>query len=404
LATLQGHVQQVTTVTFHPDGHLLASRSWEGVLRLWDVSTGRQLLQLPAPYYLRFSRDGRWLGVAAHGEEGRLLEVAATREYRTIVSSLGADQGSYAEGDISPDGRLLALDMVENVNVWHLPGGRELVKLPPGLPLFHPDGRELLIVGRDGLQRRSMQFDGNELRLEAPRTIPLPAAPMRVVRTQDGGTLAIVSEARGTAFLVDLAAEAVREPAVEHPLAGFVALSPNGQWLATSGWHSDRVRLWNAATGEKVHEWAMAATRVFFTPDSRTLVLGRAEDFSFWDLERLKPLASGKSLQPVLQLRRDVAFHPGHSAFAPKTKLMAMEMAPGVVHLKDIATGRTVAKLEDPHGDRATWMCFTPDGTELVVVALYARAIHVWNLRAIRERLKTMNLDWDWPEFPPSGG
>ena len=81
---------------------------------------------------------------------------------------------------------------------------------------------------------------------------------------------------------------------------------------------------------------------------------------------------------------------------------MALEMAPAVIHLKEVATGRTVAKLEDPHGDRATWQGFTPDGTRLVVVASYASAIHVWDLRAIRARLKDMNLDWDWPEFPPA--
>ena len=81
---------------------------------------------------------------------------------------------------------------------------------------------------------------------------------------------------------------------------------------------------------------------------------------------------------------------------------MALEMAPGVIHLKDVATGRTVAKLEDPHGDRAGWMGFTPDGTQLVVTAPYAKAIHVWDLRAIRQRLKAMGLDWDWPEFPPA--
>jgi hypothetical protein len=76
-------------------------------------------------------------------------------------------------------------------------------------------------------------------------------------------------------------------------------------------------------------------------------------------------------------------------------------MAPAVLHLKEVATGRTVAKLEDPHGDRATWQGFTTDGTQLVVVAKYAGAIHIWDLRAIRRRLKDMNLDWDWPEFPP---
>jgi tetratricopeptide (TPR) repeat protein len=77
-------------------------------------------------------------------------------------------------------------------------------------------------------------------------------------------------------------------------------------------------------------------------------------------------------------------------------------MDPAVIHLREVATGRTVAKLEDPHGDRATWQGFTPDGTQLVVAANYASAIHIWDLRAIRTRLKDMNLDWDWPEFPPA--
>lgn len=45
-------------------------------------------------------------------------------------------------------------------------------------------------------------------------------------------------------------------------------------------------------------------------------------------------------------------------------------------------------------------MGFTPDGTQLIVAARYAGAIHRWDLRAIRSRLKAMNLDWDWPEFP----
>src|SRR5262249_25565835 len=79
-----------------------------------------------------------------------------------------------------------------------------------------------------------------------------------------------------------------------------------------------------------------------------------------------------------------------------------LEMAPAVILLKDVATGRTVAKLEDPHGDRAGWMSFTPDGTQLVVAAPYGKAIHVWNLRAIRQRLKEMGLDWAWPEFRPA--
>lgn len=44
-------------------------------------------------------------------------------------------------------------------------------------------------------------------------------------------------------------------------------------------------------------------------------------------------------------------------------------------------------------------MSFTPDGTKLVTASVYGKTIHVWDLRRIRGRLKTMGLDWRWPEF-----
>ncbi len=60
-------------------------------------------------------------------------------------------------------------------------------------------------------------------------------------------------------------------------------------------------------------------------------------------------------MQPIRQLPRDIAQYPGFVAFSPDGRLMALEMAPAEIHLKDAATGATMAKLEDPYGDRATW-------------------------------------------------
>src|SRR5262249_28935373 len=146
-------------------------------------------------------------------------------------------------------------------------------------------------------------------------------------------------------------------------------------------------------TGGMVHEWVLGPmTLVCFTPDSRTLVSCRADAFTFWDVE---------TFQPIRRLDKEGALYPGHVAFSADGKLMALEMAPGVLPLKEVATARTVAKLEDPHGDRAGWLGFSPDGTRLVVAAPYAKAIHVWDLRALRARLKGTGLDWDWPEFRP---
>jgi len=135
-------------------------------------------------------------------------------------------------------------------------------------------------------------------------------------------------------------------------------------------------------------------SQVFFTPDNREMIVARAKEFTFHDLN---------SLEVSRRMPREIGLWPGHVAFTADGKLMALEMAPGLIHLKEKVSGRTVAKLEDPHGDHSTWMSFTPDGTQLVVSASNAGAIHRWDLRAIRARLKAMNLDWDWPEFsaPP---
>src|SRR5262249_56613684 len=121
--------------------------------------------------------------------------------------------------------------------------------------------------------------------------------------------------------------------------ASFVALSRDGRWLATGGWHSPWVRLWNAETGKKVKEWRQSRAMVFFTPDSRALIISHDGEFSFHDVQ---------TLEPIRRIRRDVAQYPGHVAFS-RDGLMALEMAPGGVHLRDAATDRTVARPEQPH-------------------------------------------------------
>src|SRR5262249_38924976 len=44
--------------------------------------------------------------------------------------------------------------------------------------------------------------------------------------------------------------------------------------------------------------------------------------------------------------------------------------------------------------------CFSPDGSQLVTYAGRDGAFQVWNLRAIRQQLKEMDLDWDLPPYP----
>jgi hypothetical protein len=69
--------------------------------------------------------------------------------------------------------------------------------------------------------------------------------------------------------------------------------------------------------------------------------------------------------------------------------------------LLEIPTGREIALLEAPTLDPIDRSLFTPDGTKLVAMT-FGKVPHIWDLRRIREELKELDLDWEWPEFPPA--
>jgi tetratricopeptide (TPR) repeat protein len=92
----------------------------------------------------------------------------------------------------------------------------------------------------------------------------------------------------------------------------------------------------------------------------------------------------------------------GGVAFSPDSRILAVESGAGAIYLLDPATGREKARLDDPNQDVADSLVFTPDGTRLVAVSNDGQAVHVWDLRLIREELAELGLDWDEPPYPPA--
>jgi WD40 repeat protein/tRNA A-37 threonylcarbamoyl transferase component Bud32 len=402
VATMEGHAQDVVELAFHPSGELLASASWDGTTRLWNAWTGRPLLTRTGFYdHLRFSRDGRTFGYVRDGPEVRLMEVAAALEYRTLVSSLGAGQGSYRDLAISPDGRLLAVAMDDGVRFWDLSSGRELAALAPGQAnsvLFQPDGKELVTCGGAGLRRWPIRPDEREphtLRIGPPRDIPVPR-PHYVSRNGDGRTLAVSSEVPRVAWIVDLDADQfkIRGPGLSHPRLNGAVLSPDGRWAVTLGWHSPEVKVWDTRTAQAERELPReTGTKGFFSPDGKLFVHGRAEEYCFYDTA---------TWEPRRHLHRPQSGYAGPAAFTADGRIVAVELSPGVIQLDETATGRTLARLEDPNHDRATHVCFAPDGTRLVSLASYSRALHVWDLRSLRAQLAGLGLEGELPAFGPA--
>lgn len=396
ITRLEGHKNGGIHFSFNNAGDLLASACWDSRLRLWDPRTGQLLFQTLAytNNFLRFTLDDQRLAWGTLDiDKLKLWQVATPLGYRTLVREAVVDKGWYYTCSIHPDGRLLAVGMRGGADLWDLASGKHLASIKLPTPNYHllfgPSG-ELLTNGMDGLRRWPVQADpaSPELaRVGPPQKLPVPGLGCVIASSRDGRVLASAQFKGGLVLHRDRPDKPVALG--PHEDVRYIALSPDGRWVATGSHSGTKVKVWHAKDGKLEKELPVeSGSCVGFNPDGKWLAT-TGDGCRLWAVDSWEPgphIGGGTPFTPI--------------AFSPDGKLLAVETGYGSVRLVDPDTGREYARLEDPNQDRAGAMSFTPDGTQLVTTNNDSHSVHVWDLRAIREQLAKMGLDWDQPLYP----
>ena len=105
LQTLSGHQHWISAVTFSPDGKWLASGSYDGTVKLWDVSSGSERVSL-----ITFT-DGSWLEITPEGYY-EASSAAAEEHLNVRVGDRVFGIASYRDKFFRPD--LVKLSLAGN--------------------------------------------------------------------------------------------------------------------------------------------------------------------------------------------------------------------------------------------------------------------------------------------------
>jgi WD40 repeat protein len=108
IIALRGHEDVVRSACFSPDGTRIVTASDDGTARLWDVITGKAILALcgheGGVRSASFSPDGTRIVTASSDRTARLWDAATGKEIRRIildasVTALSVYGGTIALGD-----------------------------------------------------------------------------------------------------------------------------------------------------------------------------------------------------------------------------------------------------------------------------------------------------------------
>lgn len=331
----------------------------------WDLSTGKQLLRLPHPHYIRqiedfaLSPDGKYLATGTYSHDVFLWDTTTGQRLSDFVGHRFLTTAAA----FTPDGRhLWTGGFDETIRYWSAASGEQ----------FRLFSREHNKVGE--VWTLALRPDGKMLAAcLSYRNNTDPRKWSNDVRLWD----LITGEERGPLHGDD-----------DEDWVRAVAFSPDGQLLALrSGQrfssrkeeHSEEqtIRLWDVATGKyraRLRCKQAGAQGVAFLPDGRHVISALdKETIGFWDVEtgrltrRLSAGPSGGEHTLLLSMDGRILV-TGGSRDQP-------------LHVWEIASGRERCRIERPNAEVYVVAALSPN-CRILAWWDYGQPIRLWDLLA----------------------
>jgi WD40 repeat protein len=389
LQTLQGHRNWVRSVSFSPDGEMIASASDDGTIKLWSLD-GRELQTLQGHsdrvLSVSFSPNGQMIASASDDQTIKLWSLEG-RELQTLFGhSTGVRSVSFR-----PDGQMIAsAGITGTIKLWWLDGKGRQTLSGHGQPVtsvsFSPDGQSLVSASHDKTIKL-WSLDGKELQTfqgHSDRVFSVSFSP-------DSQTLASAS-GDGTIKLWSIDGKELKTLKGHSDRVNGISFSPNGQMIASASFDKT-IKLW-VVLGRKQQIFQghnAGVMDVSFSPDGQTLAFAdRNRTIYLWSLDR-------KELKTLQGHRHEVM----SVSFSPDGKTLTSASVDKTIKLWSL-DGRELQTFQG-HKDWVYSLSFSPDG-QIIASASLDRTIKLWKLDGTELQTLYGHNGWVYSvSFSPDG-
>jgi WD40 repeat protein len=366
------------SLAFSHNGKVLASAGGSGEqprqVRLWEVSTGKELRRLPAEGpgndAAAFSPISDTLAVVSRNSTIFIMDAAAGNVLHKLLGHVNVVTSIV----FSRDGKTLASieagrpqqDPEFCVRLWSVESGKLLQRLGHqswvSAIAFGADGM-LAAADEDGIHFWNSQ-SGKQLRHSSGPVHCSSVGSSSLAFSPDGKTLAY-GNGDGVISFWD-AGTAAQIGRMSRHQAGLhsVAISPDGRTLATGS--GDRsIGLWDVASAKELRNLRGHKFRVqfvAFSPNGKLLASASFDDYEGRnvDIVFLWDMATGEIVQRLKG--RCIAFSPDGKQFAYGGLDDERPGSLGIIRLRDVETGKLTRRFHG-HKTRVDNIAFSPDGT-----------------------------------------
>jgi WD40 repeat protein len=380
---LRGPGTQFWRAAFSPDGQKLAAIGNDGLCSVFDLASGRPIVQCLGRFSNTFSAF-LWTSPTSFGP---VLIDETPVLLRFQPGAFTAYQAPGAYGGVlgiaaSPDGRWTALGDSRSAWLWDHERERPSPPFADGLWnafRFSSDGRWLYGCGESGVARWKMGANGTET-----MSVLDPPGSHNTISVNTAGNLLAFDRSEGgwTFVMSELDSTQPQRKSFQAPGGLWTDLSLDGKLLVAAG--AGVLKVWRVEDGQLLHSDSQASGSVCFSPDSRWLFSANG-GYEIWSTENWRRI---RKLDAP-----DFSLLAAYSVFHPTKPMLVGGCSLGRICIWSTNDWKLLGILENPNQLPVQRLSFDASGNKLHLGSA-AGVFATWDFEKLSKGLKEQGMDW----------